>query len=39
MQGQGAGQPGAESLLVVGLRSPRLALIGVVILGRQLLDA
>src|SRR5208282_3133700 len=38
-QRQGACQPGAESLLVIGPRGPGLALVGVVVLGRELLDA
>ena len=37
-QGQGAGEPRAESVLVVGRRGPGLALIVVVVLRRQLLD-
>ena len=38
-QGQGLGEPGAESLFVVGARRPGLALLVVIVLGRQLLDA
>ena len=38
-QGQRARKPGDESLFVVGPRRPSLALVGVVILGRQFLDA
>ena len=38
-EGQGLGEPRAESLFVVGARRPGLALLLVIVFGRQLLDA
>ena len=38
-QGQGLGQPSAESLFVIGARGPGLALLFVVVVGGELIDA